>query len=99
MVFRKFLGMIISVSILTIGIGAATPRSVVNLSMGSLAKAGINGLSRLWSRWSRQALAKPVSRSADLDDQGVGHHVVQAALAFGEADHDEADEQNEGRDD
>src|SRR5262249_40495246 len=92
MVFRKFLGMIISVSILTIGIGAATPLSVVNFSIGSLANAGINGLSR-----------KPSSRargwSADFDDQRIGHHVVQAAFVLREADHDEADEQNYSGDD
>src|SRR5260370_23845815 len=38
MVFRKFCGMIMSVSMFTIGIGAATPRRVVNFSMGSLVR-------------------------------------------------------------
>jgi hypothetical protein len=55
MVFRKFFGMIMSVSMFTIGIGAATPRKVENFSMGSLVngrnkrafagavKAGVSG--------------------------------------------------------
>src|SRR6187551_841793 len=45
MVFRKFFGMIMSVSTLTIGRGAATPRSVVNFSIVTSRFAGINGLS------------------------------------------------------
>src|SRR4051794_38865811 len=70
MVFRKFFGMIISVSILTIGIGAATPRSVVNFSIFSLVDAGINGLSagpssrRDWSaaRLGRRTDRRPMRR-------------------------------------
>src|SRR3984893_13605898 len=95
MVFRKFLGMIMSVSTLTIGRGAATPRSVVNFSMGfSLAK-----------RRNNRACARPVKPrsegpdSAGFDHQGAVDHVVQAALLVGEGDHDEADAENDGRED
>ena len=85
MVFRKFFGMIMSVSTLTIGSGAATPRSVVNFSMFP---------SRI--RRNKRAFARqPVKRLPDLDHQGAGDHVVQAALAVREGDHQEADAEDE----
>src|SRR5205823_5933430 len=94
MVFRKFLGMIMSVSTLTIGSGAATPRSVVNFSMALPSRnAGINGLLPVSS-------SRPKGpASADLDHQRVGDHVVQAAFPVGEGDHQEADAQDDRRQD
>src|SRR6185503_20855438 len=72
MVFRKFFGMIMSVSTLTIGRGAATPERVVNFSMETPRKAGINGLSRGPS--SRRI--SPGSAEAPAD---VGSHRLAAA--------------------
>ena len=54
MVFRKFYGMIISVSMFTIGSGAATPRSVVNFSIRSLV-----------NRRNKRAFPRPV-KAADF---------------------------------
>src|SRR5262245_1865867 len=97
MVFRNCLGMIMSVSTLIIGRGAATPVRLVNFCISRISAPALSpGGSGVNTQRQRPSQAPGILCA---NHQSARHHVVEALLSLGEGDHDEADVSDNPRND